>query len=84
MLPPASLPSGFRGVDASPQPSQMSLVPPNQAVARYGILFKGQKMVSASRQVLEQRNSLLFLLSAAMQNVLAAESPSATVFWRWI
>lgn len=65
-LPPASLPSGFKGVAASPQPSQMSLIPPKQAVACHGVLFKGQKMVSASRQVLEWRSSLLFQLCAAI------------------
>lgn len=76
-LPPASLPSGFRGGAASPQPRQVSLVPPKQAVACHGVLFRGQKMVSASRQVLEWRGSLLFQLSATKQNILAAGSPSS-------
>lgn len=61
-LPPASLPSGFRSVAASPQAGQMSLVPPKQAVACHGVLFRGHKMVSASRQVLEWSSSLLFQL----------------------
>lgn len=85
-LPPASLPSGFRSVAASPQPRQMSLVPPKQALAYHGVLFKGQKLVSASRQVLELRSNLLFQLSAAMQNIMAAGSPCSQGrwIWRWV
>lgn len=74
-LPPASLPSGFRGVAASAQPRQVSLVPPKQAVACHGVLWRGQKMVSASRQILEWRRSLLFQLSATMQKHLGCWEP---------